>query len=93
VPASIITFLLGDHASGIFLFLWGIFLVGTVDNLVRPYLIGGRVHTYPLMTFFVVLGGIWAFGLKGLIFGPLILVLLLTLLHVYELEYKNVLNK
>lgn len=93
VPAAIISFLLGNHAGGIFLFLWGIFLVGTVDNLVRPFLIGGRSHTYPLLTFFVVLGGIVVFGLKGLIFGPLILVLLLTLLHVYELEYKNVLDK
>jgi predicted PurR-regulated permease PerM len=93
VPAAIIIFILGNYAGGIFLFLWGVFLVGTVDNLVRPFLIGGRSHTYPLMTFFVVLGGIAAFGLKGLIFGPLILVLLLTLLHVYELEYKNVLDK
>ena len=93
MPAAIITFVLGNYAGAIFLVLWGMFLVGTVDNLVRPYLIGGRSHMYPLLTFFVVLGGIWTFGLKGLIFGPLILVLLLTLLHVYELEYKKVLDK
>ena len=92
-PAALIIFLMGNVPGGIFLGLWGMFLVGTVDNLVRPYLIGGRSHTYPLLTFFVVLGGILTFGLKGLIFGPLILVLLMTLLHVYELEYKNVLEK
>ncbi len=92
-PAAVIIFLLGNMAGGIFLVLWGMFVVGTVDNLVRPYLIGSKSHMYPLLTFFVVLGGIWTFGLKGLIFGPLILVLLLTLLHVYELEYKTVLDK
>ena len=93
VPAAIILFVLGSPVSAIFLFAWGLLVIGTIDNFVRPYLIGGRVNTYPLMTFFVVLGGVWVFGLKGLIFGPLILVLLLTLLHVYELEYKNVLDK
>ena len=93
LPAAVITFVLGGYANGIFLGLWGLFLVGTVDNLVRPYLIGGKSHMYPLLTFFVVLGGIYTFGLKGLVFGPLILVLLLTLLHVYELEYRNVLDK
>ena len=92
-PAALITGLSGNIPGGVFLGLWGLFLVGTVDNLVRPYLIGGKSHMYPLLTFFVVLGGILTFGLKGLIFGPLILVLLMTLLHVYELEYKNVLEK
>jgi predicted PurR-regulated permease PerM len=92
-PAAVIVFVLGNYAGGIFLVLWGMFVVGTVDNLVRPYLIGGKSHMYPLLTFFVVLGGLWTFGLKGIVFGPLILVLFLTLLHVYELEYKKVLNK
>lgn len=93
LPAAVIVFLLGNYAGGIFLILWGIFLVGTIDNVVRPYLIGEKSNMYPLMTFFVVLGGVSTLGLKGLVFGPLILVLLLTLLHVYELEYKNVLDK
>ncbi|MBU4124609.1 MAG: AI-2E family transporter, partial [Nanoarchaeota archaeon] len=39
LPAAIIVFLLGNYAGGIFLVLWGLFLVGTIDNLVRPYLI------------------------------------------------------
>jgi predicted PurR-regulated permease PerM len=92
-PASILLLLFGNYFGGVFLMIWGLFVVGTVDNLVRPYLIGTRSKTYPLLTFFVVLGGIWTFGLKGLIFGPIVLILLITLLHVYELEYKNVLSK
>jgi len=93
VPASIILFIFGDYASGLFLAIWGVLLVATIDNFIAPYLIGGRAKTYPLLTFFVVIGGLWTFGAQGLIFGPIILVLLLTLLHVYELEYKQVLDK
>ena len=92
-PTAIILLLFGDYFGGVFLMVWGLFVVGTVDNLVRPYLIGTRSKTYPLLTFFVVLGGIWSFGLKGLIFGPIVLILLVTLLHIYELEYKTVLSK
>lgn len=93
VPAAIILFIFGDYASAIFLGIWGVLLVATIDNFIAPYLIGGRAKTYPLLTFFVVIGGLWTFGAQGLIFGPIILVLLLTLLHVYELEYKTVLDK
>lgn len=91
-PAAIIMLALGNYAGGIFLLFWGVFAVGTVDNLVTPYLIGSKTQTYPLLTFFVVLGGVWTFGLQGLIFGPIVMILFLTLLHIYELEYKHVLE-
>ena len=42
--------------------------------------------------FLVVLGGIYVFGLKGIIFGPLILSLMVTVLHIYKLEYKDLLK-
>lgn len=93
VPAVIILLVLGNYASGIFLLLWGIMLVGTIDNFVGPYLVSSKSKMYPLLTFFVVAGGVFVFGMQGLVFGPLVLVLLLTLLHVYELEYKHVLGR
>jgi predicted PurR-regulated permease PerM len=91
-PAAIILFVTGNYAGGIFLLIWGFCLVSVIDNFISPYLIGTKSKMYPLLTFFVIVGGIVTFGLNGLIFGPLILVLFLTLLHVYELEYKKVLN-
>jgi predicted PurR-regulated permease PerM len=93
VPASIILALLGSYGSALFILLWGIFAIGSVDNLLRPYLIGGKVHTYPLMTFLVVLGGVMTMGLKGVVIGPLVLVLLMSFLHIYEAEYRRVLEK
>lgn len=93
VPAVIILSVLGNYGSALFVLLWGILLVGSVDNILRPYLIGGKAHTYPLLTFFVVLGGIWVMGFKGVIVGPLILMLLMSFLHIYEAEYSQVLKK
>lgn len=92
IPASLILFFSGNYVGGIGLFMWGILVVGTVDNLIRPYLIEGRAPVHPLLTFLAVFGGILAFGLQGIIYGPIILNLLLAFLHIYELEYAKVLK-
>lgn len=92
IPAALILFFSGNHVGGVGLFLWGIMVVGTVDNLIRPYLIEGRAPVHPLLTFLSVFGGIMAFGLQGIIYGPIILNLLLAFLHIYELEYAKVLK-
>lgn len=92
-PASIFLLLGGEYFGGIFLLLWGIFVVGTVDNLLRAYLIGGRAKMNQLLTFLSVFGGIGLFGLIGVIFGPLILMLFFAFLHIYETEYDRVLHR
>lgn len=93
IPAAVILAVLGDYGQAIFLAIWGMFVIGTVDNVLRPYLIGGKAHTYPLLTFFVVLGGIFTMGFKGVIIGPLILMILMSFLHIYESEYSRVLKR
>lgn len=93
VPAAIIILILGDYGHALFIFLWGLFAVGSVDNILRPYLIGGKVHTYPLMMFLVILGGVITIGLKGVVIGPLVLIILMSFLHIYEAEYSRVLKK
>ena len=93
LPASVILMASGHLFSGIFLFFWGLLLVSTVDNFLRAYLIGGRSNTNQLLTFLAVFGGIALFGLIGVIFGPLIMTLFFSFLHIYEIEYRNVLHK
>jgi len=96
VPASVILAISGQYWAAIFLFAWGAFVVGSVDNLVRPYLIqgaGSKAKTYPLLTFFVILGGVFTLGFKGIIVGPILLMILLTFLHVYQAEYGKVLKR
>jgi predicted PurR-regulated permease PerM len=93
LPASVLMIVTGHLQSGIFLFLWGLLIVSTVDNFLRAFLIGGKTKTNQLLTFLAVFGGIGMFGLVGVIFGPLILTLFFTFLHIYELEYDSVLHR
>ncbi len=92
LPASLILMATGNWVGGIGLLLWGSLIVATVDNFVRPYLIEGRAPVHPLLTFLSVLGGVFAFGPKGIIYGPIILNLLIAFLHIYEMEYAGVLS-
>jgi predicted PurR-regulated permease PerM len=93
VPAAIILAVMGNYGFAIFIALWGIFAIGSIDNILRPILIGGKAHTYPLLTFFVILGGVFTMGFKGIIIGPLVLMALMSFLHIYETEYNKVLKK
>lgn len=92
VPAAIILAILGNYGGCIFLFIWGTILVGTIDNFLRSYLIGGKAHTSPLLTFLVVLGGVMTMGLKGVLLGPLALMLVMSFVEIYESEYKKALK-
>lgn len=87
LPAAIILLLTQHTVAGIFLLLWGALLVSVLDNIIKPMVIHGHAHTYPLSTFFVVLGGLMTYGLKGAILGPIVLAISMTLLHIYKLEY------
>ncbi|OGP92104.1 MAG: hypothetical protein A2156_12250 [Deltaproteobacteria bacterium RBG_16_48_10] len=61
----------------------GVFVISMVDNLLKPFFISTRTNIHPLLLFFAVLGGIQAFGLIGLVAGPLIATLFLTLVEIY----------
>ena len=93
VPIVIVMFVTGHWVAATFLIAWGLAVISTVDNVVKPYLIGGTAHIYPLLTFFVILGSMFTIGFKGLILGPFALILALTFLHIYRLEYKDILAK
>ncbi|MFA5948429.1 MAG: AI-2E family transporter [Candidatus Gracilibacteria bacterium] len=93
LPAAIYLLVTGHYFAGIFIILWGILVVGTSDNIIRPYFIGSRAKTYPLLTFLVILGGIFSMGFKGIIVGPMVLMVIMSLLHIYEAEYIKVLKR
>jgi predicted PurR-regulated permease PerM len=96
VPASIILAISGQYWQAAVLFAWGVIIIGSIDNLIRPFLIqgaGSKTKMYPLLTFFVILGGVFTLGFKGIAVGPILLMILLTFLHVYQSEYSKVLKK
>jgi len=93
VPVVIALAVGGKWVAAIFLLIWGAALVSTADNLVKPYIIGSSNALHPLAVLLVLLGGAFGFGIKGLIFGPFVLTLTLSFLHIYQLEYRGVLAK
>ncbi len=82
-PAALLFFIQGALLKGILLLLLGIFGISMADNFLRPLFISSRTKIHPLLLFFAVLGGIQVFGLIGLVVGPLIATLCLTLIEIY----------
>ncbi len=91
-PAAIIMFLLGNVWQAIFLFIVGIF-VSTIDNVLRPKLVGKDVQMHSLAVFFATIGGLKLFGLIGFIVGPIVVALMLAMWKIYALEFKEQLQK
>jgi predicted PurR-regulated permease PerM len=82
-PAAIILLIGGDILKGLILLGIGALVISMVDNLLKPLFISSRTHIHPLLLFFAVLGGIQAFGLIGVVAGPLIATLFLALIEIY----------
>jgi len=89
IPLGLFLILKGSTSSGIFIILWGIILVGTIDNFLRMYFMKKIDHTHPLITFFGVLMGLNLFGFLGIIFGPLLISMLFILIKIYKKEYSS----
>ena len=88
-PAGIILLLLGNIWQGLFVLGVGMGVVSTIDNILRPKLVGRDTHMHPLLVFFATLGGISLFGLLGFIIGPIIVALFLALAEIYTTEFQS----
>jgi predicted PurR-regulated permease PerM len=83
-PAAIYLGLTGQYTKAVVLFLFGALVIGTVDNFLRPRLVGGKTRMHELFIFFSVLGGLAVFGVVGLLLGPVVLAITLALLDVFR---------
>ncbi|WKZ56109.1 MAG: AI-2E family transporter [Bdellovibrionota bacterium] len=81
IPAAILVAVQGSLLWGVVLVLWGILVVSTVDNLLRPIFISQATRLNVLMVFFAVLGGVISFGLIGIFLGPIIVAVATALWH------------
>ncbi|MBI5741539.1 MAG: AI-2E family transporter [Nitrospirae bacterium] len=85
-PASLILVLTGSYLKGIGLFLFSALIISSVDNVLKPLIIGGKTNLHTLLVFFSVIGGIQFLGFLGFILGPLIAALCLSLFEMYSEE-------
>lgn len=73
VTISFYMIVIGDTFNGIALLLYGTFIISMIDNFVRPYLMSNKETLSPPMVFIGFVGGIFAFGIIGIIIGPIII--------------------
>ncbi len=91
IPAVVILIAMGHYAKGIGLALFCGLVVGSVDNLVRPSLVGKDTQMHDLFILFGTLGGIALFGVVGIIIGPIIAALFVTMWEIYGAVFKDIL--
>lgn len=84
-PAIAYLFVSNSIGLAIGLLVWGIVIVGLVDNVLGPKLIGQGVPIHPFLILLSVIGGLGFFGPIGFLFGPLVLSLLFALIEIYRL--------
>ncbi len=82
VPATLYLFAEGLTTQALILAAIGIFAISTVDNVLRPIIIRGRVSMPLVLVFFSVFGGIQVFGLLGLVLGPLVVAVFVSVVGI-----------
>jgi predicted PurR-regulated permease PerM len=80
---------MGDRPwwHAIFLVLWGAIPVSLIDNVVRPWAMRGKAQLPAIPLLFAVLGGLQAFGFVGLVIGPLVFSLLVSIAEIYKKSF------
>ncbi len=89
VPAAIFLAATGHYWKAILMVLWGTLVIGMVDNFLRPMLVGSRTKLHELLIFFAVLGGLQVFGVLGIVMGPVVLAVTMTLLEIFRAVDKS----
>ncbi|MDX1645813.1 MAG: AI-2E family transporter [Longimicrobiales bacterium] len=90
-PAAVILAVSGRMGAGVALALWGVGVVGLVDNFLRPRLVGRDTKMHDLLVLLSTFGGLAMFGLVGFIIGPIVGALFLTAWKLYGTAFKGVL--
>ena len=87
VLAALLLLVTGHPYTALFLALWSVLVVGMVDNVVKPFVMKGDIEMHGAVLFFALIGGIAAFGMVGLLLGPLAIALFLAILRIYRRDF------
>lgn len=89
VPCSIWLAYQGYWGSAVFLVIFGAAFIGTLDNVIRTYILHTDVKLHPLLAFISVLGGVQAMGLWGIFIAPIVASCLHALILIFNTELKE----
>jgi predicted PurR-regulated permease PerM len=84
IPAALFLLLDGSGGKALLLALWGAVVVGGIDNLLYPMLVGRRLKMHTLLAFVSIVGGLAVFGSAGLILGPVVFAITRLLLEIWN---------
>lgn len=87
IPVGLYYLLMGQIWQGIFILAWGFLIIGSIDNVIRAWMLKGKAQINPIFVVFSILGGIVLFGFWGVVIGPLIVSITATIFHIYGLEF------
>lgn len=87
LPTALIVLISGHVGQAIFITVFYLILSMSVDYLLKPQLVGRKVNMHAILVFLGILGGIKLFGVLGIVYGPLIITLFLTMADIYMKNY------
>lgn len=87
IPLSLILLANGQEGNAAFIFLYGVIVLGSVDNIARMWVLKKIGRTHPLITLFGVIAGLKLFGFIGFIFGPILISMAILLFRIYQKEF------
>ncbi|MBA2301786.1 MAG: AI-2E family transporter [Acidobacteria bacterium] len=88
VPAAIYLALTGAYIKAVVMVAWGVLVIGAIDNVLSPRLVGRRARLHELLIFFAVLGGLEVFGILGLVLGPVVVAVTLALIEMVRQAHR-----
>ena len=87
LPGALALLLMGETGKAVGLALFGALVVGNLDNVLRPIVLRGRAQLHPLTTLVGAFAGVGAFGLIGILLGPLAITWFFEMIAIYDKEY------
>jgi predicted PurR-regulated permease PerM len=93
IPVAIITFLSGQQLAAIIFIIYTTTVAMGVENWFKPHFIGSRVKVNSLLLLFYIIGGMGAFGVVGIFYGPILAIIFLTMSDIYTQNYLPRLQK
>jgi predicted PurR-regulated permease PerM len=93
IPAGLIQIISGHFWKGIVIILVDVIVIASVDNVLRPRLVGRGAKMHDLIVFFSSIGGLSLFGITGIIIGPALASFFLSAVDVYKSEFKPQLDR
>jgi predicted PurR-regulated permease PerM len=86
IPAALYFLVNGDTGRALGMTAYGVFVISMVDNIVKPIILKGSAQIHTMLGFLSIMGGLLAFGPKGLIVGPVVLSLVLSAYRIYRYD-------